>query len=104
MIGAIIVSVAKFIPFPDEGDVLLTWSELGPRGGNALAMIFAAYIVLRWIDRRPFALLGLNLLQGWWLDVSVAQRHHTSSAPWHYQGTFRVLHCCPAGRSVSYAR
>ena len=69
MLGAIIAFVGDFIPFPDEGDALLTWEELGSRGGICLAMIFAAYIVLRWVDRRPFVLLGLNLLEGWKRDI-----------------------------------
>jgi len=71
MLGAIISWCVGFIPFPDEGDVLLTWKEVGSRGGNCLAMIFAAYIVLRWVDRRPFVLLGLNLLQGWKRDFGL---------------------------------
>jgi len=71
MLGAIISWCVDFIPFPDEGDVLLTWKEVGSRGGNCLAMILAAYIVLRWVDRRPFVLLGLNLLQGWKRDFGL---------------------------------
>ena len=71
MLGAIIVFVAEFIPFPDEGDALLTWNELASRSGMCLAMIFAAYITLRWVDRRPFVLLGLNLLQGWKRDFGI---------------------------------
>ena len=71
MLGAIIHWFVDFIPFPDEGDVFLTWEELGSQGGNTLAMILAAYITLRWIDRRPFALLGLNLLEGWKRDFGI---------------------------------
>jgi hypothetical protein len=71
MLGAIIDWLVDFIPFPDEGDGLLTWEELGSQGGNTLAMILAAYITLRWIDRRPFALLGLNLLEGWKRDFGI---------------------------------
>jgi hypothetical protein len=71
MLGAIIVFVGEFIPFPDEGDALLTWNELASRSGICLAMIFAAYIVLRWVDRRPFVLLGLNLLEGWKRDFGI---------------------------------
>jgi hypothetical protein len=39
-----LVSLASF---PDEGDALLTWQELGMRGSFLLAMILAAFITLR---------------------------------------------------------
>ncbi len=71
MLVAIIDWCVDFISFPDEGDALLTWKELVSRSGNCLAMILAANIVLRWVDRRPFALLGLNLLQGWRRDFGI---------------------------------
>jgi len=61
----------RFIPFPDEGDALLTWKELGDRGGLTLAMILAALIALQWIDRRPLMLLGLGLLDGWKRDFGL---------------------------------
>ena len=71
MLVAIIDWCVDFISFPDEGDALLTWKELGSRGGNCLAMILAAYITLRWVDRRPFVLLGLNLSEGWKRDFGL---------------------------------
>lgn len=63
--------LVSFASFPDEGDALLTWQELGNRGGFLLAMILAAFITLRWIDRRPITLLGLGLLQGWKRDFGL---------------------------------
>ena len=63
-----LVSLATF---PDEGDALLTWQELGNRGSFLLAMILAAFMTLRWIDRRPITLLGLGLLQGWKRDFGL---------------------------------
>ena len=71
LLSMVIDRLVGLIPFPDEGDALLTWKELGERGGNSLAMILAAFITLRWIDRRPFALLGLNLLEGWQRDFGI---------------------------------
>jgi len=63
--------LVKFIPFPDEGKALITWKEFGHRGATLTAMILAAFITLRWIDRRPITLLGLNLLHGWKRDFGV---------------------------------
>ena len=60
-----------FVSFPDEGDLLLTWKELGDRGGSTVAILLAAFIVLRWVDRRPFALLGMSFLGGWKRDFGV---------------------------------
>jgi membrane protease YdiL (CAAX protease family) len=63
--------LVSFASFPDEGDALLTWQELGRRGSVLLAMILAAFITLRWIDRRPITLLGLGLLDGWKRDFGI---------------------------------
>ena len=61
----------KFVPFPDEGEALITWKAFGHRGGTLIAMILAAFITLRWIDRRPLTLLGLHLLEGWKRDFGI---------------------------------
>ena len=58
----------SLVPYPDEGDALLTWKEFGKRGGSVVAMILAAFITLRWIDRRPISLLGLGFIAGWQRD------------------------------------
>ena len=71
VLGKGIVWCLGFIPYPDEGDALLTWKGLGGRGGSALAMILAALIALRWLDRRPMALLGLSLNVGWKRDFGL---------------------------------
>jgi len=63
--------VVKHIPYPDEGDALVTWEEFGTRGATLIAMILAAFIMLRWIDRRPIKLLGLALLDGWKRDFAI---------------------------------
>ena len=63
--------IVKHIPYPDEGDALLTWKEFGNRGGGLIAMILGAFITLRWIDRRPIKLLGLGLLDGWKRDFAI---------------------------------
>ena len=63
--------LVSFASFPDEGDALLTWQELGRRGSVLLALILAAFITLRWIDRRPITLLGLGLLEGWKRDFGL---------------------------------
>ena len=61
----------NLVPYPNEGEALLTWKEFGNRGGTLIAMIFAAFIVLRWIDRRPISLLGVSLLTGWKRDFGI---------------------------------
>jgi len=58
----------NLVPYPDEGDALLTWNEFGKRGGSVIAMILAAFIALRWIDRRPISLLGLGFSGSWQRD------------------------------------
>lgn len=63
--------LAGLIPYPDEGDELITWQEFGRRGGSLIAMILAAYITLRWVDRRPITLLGLGFLEGWKRDFGL---------------------------------
>ncbi len=63
--------ILKRIPYPDEGDALITWKEFGKRGATLIAMILAAFITLRWIDRRPITLLGLGLLDGWKRDFAI---------------------------------
>ena len=63
--------LVEFVPFPDEGKALITWKALGHRGGTLLAMIIAAFIMLRWIDRRPITLLGLGMLEGWKRDFGI---------------------------------
>ena len=63
--------LVSFASFPDEGDALLTWQGLGKRGSVLLAIILAAFITLRWIDRRPITLLGLGLLEGWKRDFGL---------------------------------
>ncbi len=63
--------LVSFTSFPDEGDALLTWQGLGKRGSVLLAIILAAFITLRWIDRRPITLLGLGLLEGWKRDFGL---------------------------------
>ncbi|MDX2411957.1 MAG: type II CAAX endopeptidase family protein [Woeseiaceae bacterium] len=63
--------IVSFASFPDEGDALLTWQELGDRGGFLIAMILAALVTLRWVDRRPMTLLGLGLLDGWKRDFGI---------------------------------
>lgn len=60
--------VAKLLPYPDEGDALITWKEFGERSGVVIAMILAAFITLRWIDRRPVSLLGLGFSGNWQRD------------------------------------
>jgi len=60
--------LVNLAPFPDEGDVLLTWKGFVQRIGISLGVILAAFAVLKWIDRRPTALLGLNLSDGWRRD------------------------------------
>jgi len=63
--------LVSFASFPDEGDALLSWKAMGSRGGSVIAMILAAFITLRWIDRRPITLLGLGLLEGWKRDFGL---------------------------------
>ena len=63
--------VVKFVPFPDEGEALITWKAFGQRGSALLAMILAAFITLRWIDRRPISLLGLGFSEGWKRDFGI---------------------------------
>jgi len=63
--------VVKFIPFPDEGKALITWKAFGQRGSALLAMILAAFLTLRWIDRRPITLLGLGFSEGWKRDFGI---------------------------------
>ena len=63
--------LVSFASFPDEGDALLSWKAMGSRSGSVIAMILAAFITLRWIDRRPITLLGLGLLAGWKRDFGL---------------------------------
>jgi membrane protease YdiL (CAAX protease family) len=70
-LGAVFSRLVSFVPFPEEGKALITWKEFGNRGAVLTAMIFAAFITLRWIDRRPISLLGLNLLRGWKRDFGI---------------------------------
>lgn len=60
-----------FISFPDEGDALLTWKEMVSRSGQTVILIAAAFIVLRWIDRRPITLLGMSMLGSWKRDFGL---------------------------------
>ena len=60
------------VPFPEEGEgVLLTYRESVARGAGSAALIIAAFVMLRWVDKRPFAMLGLSLLTGWKRDFGV---------------------------------
>jgi membrane protease YdiL (CAAX protease family) len=63
--------IVELVPYPDEGDALLTWKAFGDRGGNVIAMILAAIIVLKWVDRRPVKLLGMNLQKAWKRDFGI---------------------------------
>jgi len=63
--------LVSFVYFPDEGDALVTWQDLAMRSSFLLALILAAFITLRWIDRRPITLLGLGLLEGWKRDFGL---------------------------------
>ncbi len=35
------------------------------------SFLLAAYIVLKWIDKRPFSTLGLNFAKGWFSELSI---------------------------------
>lgn len=63
--------ITGLFPYPDEGDALLNWKDFGKRIGSTIAMILAAFIALRYVDRRPFMLLGLSLLPGWKRDFGI---------------------------------
>lgn len=58
----------KHYPFPDEGDALLNWKDFAGRGTFTFAMIVAALLLLRWVDRRPISMLGLSRSPGWLRD------------------------------------
>ena len=60
-----------FVSFPDEGDALLTWKALVSRSGQTVILIGAAFVVLRWIDRRPIALLGMSMRGDWKRDFGL---------------------------------
>jgi len=35
------------------------------------SFFLAAYIVLKWIDKRPFSLIGMNIFKGWFKEFSI---------------------------------
>ena len=55
----------SFISFPDEGDAMFTLEGLAGSVGFTVALIAAALITLKRIDRRPTVLLGLSMSVGW---------------------------------------
>ena len=36
-----------------------------------ISFVLTAYIVLKWIDKRPFGVIGMNLYEGWLKELSV---------------------------------
>jgi len=35
------------------------------------SFVLAAYIVLKWIDKRPFSIIGMNIFKGWLKELSI---------------------------------
>lgn len=71
LLGAAIRWFVRQIPLPDEGDAMVSWKGIVGSSGACVAMIIAAYTALRWLDRRPAALLGLSLSAGWKRDLAL---------------------------------
>ena len=81
MIYLVIVGVLSSFPFRYLHKFLndfLPESEGFPAPSMFIQYIFiitsfllAAYIVLKWIDKRPFGSIGINIFEGWFKELSI---------------------------------
>ena len=54
----------------DPIDIVSIWKLIGDLSLITIT-ILTAYIVLRWIDKRPFGLLGLSFTPGWFKELNI---------------------------------
>ena len=81
MIYLVIVGVLSSFPFRYLHEFIkgfLPESEGFPNPSMLIQYIFiitsfvlAAYIVLKWIDKRPFSIIGMNIFKGWLKELSI---------------------------------
>ena len=59
-----LTSALQEIPWIGDSDGLVTWQAIVERTVQSAGMILAGCTLLRWMDRRPVALMGISLTVG----------------------------------------
>jgi hypothetical protein len=71
LVGFGLVILMRFL-LPDPGDApFISWRRSVPWVVGSLALILGAFSVLKFLDRRPTAMLGLGLSRGWLRELLV---------------------------------
>ena len=71
LVGFGLVILMRFL-LPDPGDApFISWRRSVPWVVGSSALILGAFVVLRFFDRRPTAMLGLGLSRGWLRELLV---------------------------------
>ena len=70
LVGFGLVLLMRLIP--DAGDApFISWRRSVPWVVGSLALVLGAFVVLRFFDRRPIGMLGLDLSRGWLQELLV---------------------------------